>query len=111
MITMPAMAADQFDLVCTSARSEARYRLDLERAEWCEGSCDRVLPIKSVTAGLITFYDDQPSPPHFERKYKTVNRISGEWRWYFGDRSITAAMDVRGVCRPSDFSGFPKTKF
>jgi hypothetical protein len=110
MIAMPAVAADQFDLVCKSGRSEARYRIDLGSGEWCQDDCKGTARIASVTSGILTLVDQKPVRPNDIAISVIINRATG--RWY---RSVSMPRDVPtitdGICEPSDFTGFPITKF
>lgn len=111
LVAVPALAADQFDLLCTGGRGgreTMHYRLDLARGEYCFGKCESIAKIAGVTSGMITLYDDQPKFSGDTRSYNTINRITGEWRWYnFSPRLSVAAMDITGSCELDDFSGFP----
>jgi hypothetical protein len=114
LVATPVMAAEQsqqFDLVCTAKRESDRLRIDLARGEWCFGACERVMKIQEVTAGLITLHDEKPSPPDNIRAYQTINRLTGEWQWYNYTPRYRSIMDIKGVCAPASFSGFPTAKF
>src|SRR3546814_11903038 len=53
-IASPALAADQFDLVCTSTEGSAdRYRIDLTKGEACSGNCDRIWKMGEATTGEL----------------------------------------------------------
>lgn len=110
-IAEPALAADQFDLVCTAPKTEMRYRIDLARGEWCAGECKRVMKIAEVTSGMLTLHREEPQLPERRRAYTTIDRATGEWRWYYTDASTISAQDVNGTCEPAPFSGFPAAKF
>ncbi|MBO9377917.1 hypothetical protein GG804_14175 [Sphingomonas histidinilytica] len=111
-ITSPAVAADQFDLVCTSKKTSERYRVDLARNEFCFGECEQVMPIAEVTSGMIVLRKTDPSPPENSTIYNQINRITGEWEWYnYSPRLSITAQDIRGHCEPAEFSGFPAAKF
>src|SRR3546814_13062201 len=61
-IASPALAADQFDLVCTSTEGSAdRYRIDLTKGEACSGNCDRIWKMGEATTGELKVINKQPA--------------------------------------------------
>ena len=111
LVSVPAAAAEQFDLICKAKNDEVRYRIDLTSGEWCAGDCKVVMKIAEVTSGVITLYDDKPTVKEPVTSYNTINRISGEWRWYNYDPRYSTVQDVNGKCEPAEFTGFPAQKF
>lgn len=109
MISTPAIAADQFDLVCKGGGKPVRYRIDLAKGEACSDSCDRVWKIGRVTSGEISVIDRAPNYANDLEERMVVNRQSGEWR-YFMSLSGKSATD-QGTCEVATFSGFPAAKF
>ncbi|WP_145960981.1 hypothetical protein [Sphingosinithalassobacter portus] len=109
----PAVAQDvrQFDLVCTADDVSMRYRIDLDRNEWCVRDCHQVRTIANVTSGVITLYRELPVRPNFTDAYTEINRLTGEWRWYHKSARSMNAMDHRGQCDAASFSGFPPARF
>jgi hypothetical protein len=106
LVATPAAAADQFDLICTAKKESQHYRVDLAKSEYCFGDCRQVMPIATITSGLIKFYDDEPKFPGDATKYNIVNRLTGEWQWYnYSPRLGPGAMDIKGTCEPAPFSG------
>lgn len=110
-LSAPALAADQFDLICTAKKQTNRFRIDLARMEYCEGSCENVNKIHEVTSGLITLSKTEPQPGNAAQGWNTVNRVTGEWWWYFSSPASYRVMDIRGACQPAEFSGMPTAKF
>lgn len=109
----PALAADQFDLICTSSYHDAtfHYRVDLTANQWCVtqdqgrrltdiGSTCPTYPIASVSSDTILF----SSYP-----IQLAARDSGKWAY----GATGSGVEYRGTCAPAPFSGFPKleTKF
>lgn len=112
VVASPAMAADQFDLVCTAKQESTRFRVDLQRKEFCFDTCERVMPIAEITSGMLTFRKTDPSPPDNARSYNRVNRSTGEWEWYsYTPRVSRHVQDIKGACESAEFSGFPAAKF
>jgi len=110
----PAVAADQFDLVCKGGKETVRYRVDLKAGEWCFGACGRVMKIAEVTEGTITLFDDEPSAVDRTRSYDRIDRRTGAWEWYNYSPALSIrAMNITGTCEPAPFSGFglPTRKF
>lgn len=115
MASVPAQAADQFDLVCTgnqrmlpSQRSQkvaVRYRIDVDRKIYCRENCASVFAIAKVDDARITFQTPQTDRPadlviHF------VDRVNGKWKYFLSGDS-----DTEGFCEPAPFSGFPAVRF
>lgn len=116
LISTPVLAAEQqFDLVCQGRDGRTpeskRYRIDLTRGEYCADDCKRVMKIAEVTSGLFTLFSTAPTILEPVTAYNTVNRVSGEWRWYHRDDRYAGVQDVRGACEPTTFSGMPTAKF
>jgi len=107
----PAAAAEQFDLVCTAKKENQRYRIDLERGEWCAGQCKRIMKIAEITAGMLTLNEDKPTLSDRVRAHNRINRVTGDWEWYYFDPNYPSTMDHRGMCERAPFSGFPAGKF
>lgn len=110
LISTPAMAAEQFDLICTAKKETVRYRIDLAAGEWCADSCRSVLKIASVTEGTITLLSRERQAPSDVQVLKKIERSTGEWT----DISVGGGYDpvfIKGRCEAAPFSGFPAKKF
>lgn len=101
----PAAAAKQFDLVCVAEGVNERFRVDLDRGEWCFGECKLVQKIASETPGMIVLAEHQPAFHNDRTSYNRINRVTGEWRWFNLDPRYRSIMDHRGTCEPAPFSG------
>jgi hypothetical protein len=104
----PALAADQFDLICKSKSETIRYRVDLSAGEWCWEKCEGAHKIASITSTRVTFKEeDVPSG----KSYAYVDRVTGKWWQFHQDRNSTSSND--GFCEPAPFTGFgaEKAKF
>lgn len=107
LMASPAMAADQFDLLCSFGKTPVRYRIDIPRGEACEGDCTRVWKMGPVTAGEIRLLDTLSSAEEVPQTI-TINRQTGALKhWIGGRRSLTE----QAICEPTKFSGFPPPKF
>lgn len=111
-ITSPAVAADQFDLVCSAPKASARYRIDLARGEYCADECGAVLKIASVTAGDLTLADDKPAIRNGIERFERISRSTGKWYSYSFSPQLDRTPSVRrGECTLATFTGFPTAKF
>lgn len=112
-LATPAMAADQFDLVCNGGDVSFHYRVDLAKGEWCFGSCETVFKIPEVTSGTLTLMDKEPSGPRGDTIKNRINRATGEWYFYRSQPSIGFYKTVEGKCELAPFSGMTDvpTKF
>lgn len=110
LVATPAVAADQFDLLCKAKKAEVRYRVDLARGEWCAGECSRVVKIAQVTTGEIVFEDIKALRRGDYESQVRVNRATGDWSEF---TSFPASVPTtrKGVCTPARFSTFPAGKF
>ncbi len=106
LLPAPALAADQFDLICKGDKETVRYRIDLAAGEWCWEKCEATIKIASATSSRITFMD-QDTPSLHATAF--VDRASGEW-WQSYRNSYSSAYN-HGFCTPAPFSGFPAAKF
>lgn len=111
LLASPAIAADQFDLVCTAKKDSERYRVDLAKGEWCFGECKMVQKIASVTTGLIVLAEHEPTDGDKTWSFNRINRFTGEWSWYHSNPRSISVMDISGHCVPAEFSGMPAQKF
>lgn len=111
LIATPAIAAEQFDLVCTGDKDTMRYRIDLAAGEYCFNDCGRVMKIAEVTSGMLTLHRDKPTLTEPATAYATINRSTGEWRWYSYDPRYSHIMDIQGKCEMAPYSGMPRAKF
>lgn len=113
-MSAPAVAADQFDLICTSKYHDAtfHYRVDLAADLWCatsetkdifgkRASNDRCAPVIFSGVGSDVLLFNSYAPFH------QVDRVTGEWYYKDGGEGY------RGSCERAPFSGFPElgTKF
>ncbi len=106
LLAAPAMAADQFDLICKYGSTPIRYRIDVARGEACEEECARVWRMGPSTAGELRVLDLDSSDPTEVRQTITVNRQTGELKHWIAGRYVETA-----VCEAAPFSGFPSPKF
>ncbi|SHL96655.1 hypothetical protein SAMN05518668_104362 [Sphingobium sp. YR657] len=109
MASVPAQAADQFDLVCTSEKATVRYRVDLQKKEVCSDSCESIWRMGDSTAGELFLIDQKPAYSGDLEEQSVVNRQSGAWRYNSRLRGKLFSRD--GHCEPAPFSGFPAAKF
>ncbi len=108
LLSGPAVAADQFDLVCMFGKTEVRYRVDLARGEACQGACERVWKTGAITSGEIVLLDTMADYQTEVAQKIVVNRTSGDLQHWIGRfRPFTEA----ATCRSESFSGFPAVKF
>lgn len=108
----PAVAADQFDLVCATRKGAVHYRVDLARSAYCAGDCSVMLTIASSTPGMIVLEDHQPTFRGDKEEHSRINRTTGEWHTFsFNPRFDTTPFVRDGKCEPAPFSGFPTAKF
>ncbi|MEO1488886.1 MAG: hypothetical protein AAFR88_05550, partial [Pseudomonadota bacterium] len=126
-----ALAADQFDLLCTGTEVittfdgeeqggySKRYRIDLVASQWCEDECKRLHPIKAVQPTSITLDEkSQDGPSENSILLDVINRQTGVHRvisqaTYPGFPALGVSIKRTGMCEPAPFSGFPSfdTKF
>lgn len=110
LISTPAMAADQFDLVCTTKEGQTRYRVDLARNEACEGLCDRVWTMGPPSSGELKLIYKTPKSLRDLDERATVNRVTGDYQ-YSNTIPGLGTQSESGHCEAAPFSGFPATKF
>jgi hypothetical protein len=113
LISTPAAAADQFDLICTSNDGSARYRVDLVAQQWCKDDCSEVRALASVSPTTIQFEDERPAFPGDGMVSSSVNRMTGKWSEDYRSAAIGgshARVFREGACEPRPFSGFGEEK-
>lgn len=108
---VPASAADQFDLVCTSKKTVTRYRVDLAKMEWCHEDCRGVVKIAEVTSSVLTLLDNQPKFENDGSHSIIINRQTGDWLNSISEPRSSYFSSVKGTCTVAPFSGFPAAKF
>jgi hypothetical protein len=120
LVATPAMAADQFDLVCKGRQKtsisgawkpyEQRYRVDVAAKTYCRYDCKAVESVKSVDAARIEFEASDRSEPGNVALIHYVDRSDGKWVYLFSGGS-SSFESVEGVCEPAPFTGLPATRF
>ncbi|WP_278983275.1 hypothetical protein [Sphingobium yanoikuyae] len=118
LVSTPAMAADQFDLICQGRarygapaswqKFENRYRVDLAAKRWCRDNCERVMPLADVSEARITFTSIHNNASigdvdHF------VERSSGRLVEIMASRYSPTTVEAQ--CEAAPFSGLPDKKF
>jgi hypothetical protein len=107
LLATPAIAADQFNLVCKSDQVMTTYRVDLAAREWCWDGCKfGTWRIHDVTSTQIIFKDVRSAG---EAVSNFVDRTTGRSHRYNHGRFGSYSSD--GICEVAPFSGFPKAKF
>ena len=116
----PAMAEDQFDLVCKGRQRisaigrwsvyENRYRIDLAAKSFCYFSCKGTEAIAHVEAGRIDFQKSDKNEPGNVTLIHYVDRSDGKLVYLFSGGSGTF-QEVEARCEVAAFSGFPQPKF
>ena len=111
----------QFDLECAGTvqaisstdpapvSSSSRYRVDLDRREFCEDDCLVQWEIAAVHPTVLTLMDRHWHEDGGGRDLVIVNRESGEYRMErtTGSGSERLGLVGRGRCRAVPFSGMP----
>lgn len=112
-VASPAVAADQFDLICKgrTKRDAAHFRIDLKQGEWCREDCRGTFKIASVTEGRLTLEDSKPAFRGDAERSIWINRISGEYAESGVAYKGAMPDSSGGTCEASEFSGFPAKKF
>ena len=112
-------AALSFDLICSGVQTirafdvdkveqyEKTYRVDLENMKWCENECKVTHQISKVSEVQITFVKDEKQNGDILADF--VNREDGSHHALSTSKSPIIIVKYEGVCRRSEFSGFPQT--
>ena len=115
---MILQAALAFNLICTGTAvmqhshggSESRedlqeIRVDLQSRRFCLDTCERTVPIASISDGEIVF-QDETSETGLMRIYRRVFRERGAFYAYI--KLDAAILTTEGRCDPAPFTGFPE---
>lgn len=108
----PVPNAAAFDLVCSGKDGDEksfteRYRLDLKAKRWCNGKCEEVEDILSVSDSKIVLEMGTVRPDTF--KMTEISRQSGKLLSIYRGNGIR--LFQLGGCVKESFSGFPPNKF
>jgi len=114
----PAMAANQFDLVCKGQQKlardgapqpvEAHYRVDLAAGSWCRDQCVGVDKIAAAGPDRIAFKAHPKAGDQDEEIDESFERTSGKWiDLYAGPYPPGEFASTEGKCEVAAFSGFP----
>lgn len=109
LLSTPAIAADQFDLVCRAKDKTERYRVNLATGEFCTDECEVMGRLHESSETVIVFQHDRPGRFARQEVYIGVDRRTGVWRWSFKAGFFTE--EHTGTCEAAPFSGFGPTKF
>ena len=123
MLSTPAAAADQFDLVCSGTRITKMngpaepfkfgFRVDLAAKQWCWDHCEKVFPIVNVFPDRIIFQDKEDDTRSARSMNKAeINRSTGQYEsTWIEVYPYPTYWKTEGLCEVSSFSGFPTAKF
>jgi hypothetical protein len=119
----PAVAADQFDLICAGTQRTMsgvtdkqapysdRFRIDLKSQQWCHADCGAVRKIAEVQQAYLRL---EPSsnemtadgPKRFDQ---VISRTDGRLLTiYLVQGRNFFSMTTDATCKPAPFSGFPE---
>jgi len=102
----PAIAANQFDLICTANKTKVHYRVDLDTGIYCEAGCSEPSKISDITPDAIVFERHGRKFAGDKEMLEQV-RTNGAWMKFL-DAGIGAktSTSLIGQCRRDLFSGF-----
>lgn len=121
LVGSPAFAADQFDIACEGSKwvkrggipepYKVRAHIDIAAKKWCEGDCQAVLPIASVTEREIILTDDVV----FNAKVDSMREVSFDREvkmyknHYTQNKPVAEYMGIQASCTIETFTPFPGT--
>jgi hypothetical protein len=112
-----------FDLACEGVRVTELdgpqepytygFRIDLDAGRWCWSTCERTFEINELGPDLIILHFVDEDGRSVERWTRNeINRQNGEHELLSIDvRPMARFYNVKGVCAPQPFSGFPAALF
>jgi len=107
----PAIAANQFDLICTANKTKVHYRVDLDTGLYCEASCFNTYKISDITPSMIVFERHERAFLG-DKEYLQQVRTNGAWIKFFDSgRGTKTSTPLIGQCRRDLFSGFYNNRF
>jgi hypothetical protein len=107
----PAIAANQFDLICTANKTKVHYRVDLDTGLYCEAGCYDAYKISDITPNMIVF-ERHARTSAGDKEYLQQVRTNGAWIKYFDSGSgAKPSISLTGQCRRELFSGFYMNRF
>lgn len=118
----PAIAADQYDLVCKGTEQKKTgvaatpwketFRIDLATKRWCRGACTSAGPISSITPDEIVIMDTRRPGTGPADAALWFSRTSGKVREYVEAGWSGSSFDIaNGTCVRDLYSGMPGQKF
>lgn len=118
LLSAPAVAADQFDLVCEGkltyspdkpVKFRTRYRVDLSAMAWCTDDCQEIHKIVEVQPGKIVLKREEATLRSSYRGERVVDRLSGKLSADFS--TSTSSLREEAMCTTDGFSGMPSKIF
>ncbi|HEX7856088.1 MAG TPA: hypothetical protein VF503_20600 [Sphingobium sp.] len=116
LIAAPAVAADQFDLVCHGEVKHSpdgkwrpidfRYRIDLVSRRWCDSECNGASDIAEVSDLQITLAANDQKYPGRIYESSWIDRLNGDLHYIYSG-GLGSFEERRGKCEVAPFSGFP----
>lgn len=115
----PAVAADQFDLVCegwkwtrmggTAQEYDFRVRVDLAARKWCDGDCRAVSAIQSIADDKLVLLDDGTLNSRMEvAREATFDRKANKYHYrLLQNRPTDDYLEYQANCKTADFTPFP----
>ncbi|MBU3076530.1 hypothetical protein [Sphingomonas quercus] len=119
LATTPALAADQFDLLCKGQQKftpdgaatpiEAHYRVDVAAGSYCRDQCIGIDKLAGAAPGKIAFKAHAKANEQDELVDESYEPATGKWvDLYAGPYPPGEYAATEGKCEAATFSGFPK---
>lgn len=97
--TTPALAADSYDLACSSKNADVRYHLDLKQGKWCVDECRKVQAIAEVNGDEIFLVKHHVIFTNRPTGEISVNATTGAWRLFKTYPYRADPLVINGVCK------------
>ena len=119
LTSVPAHAADQFDLICngtkewhgsrpielTNSPVTFRLRVDTGAGSYCYDQCTKTYSISLVAAKSLFLggFNEAES----DRRTEVVDRVTGEYLFLKNWIDDSLSLEIHAKCVAAPFSGFP----
>lgn len=117
--SIPAQAADQFDLICSGTKEwhgtrpieltklpvTFRLRIDTEARKFCYDQCEGLYSINLVAPKALFFGGFNEAEA--DRRTEMVDRVTGEYLFIKSWVDDALSLEIHAQCSVTNFSGFP----
>lgn len=100
----PSLAAESYDMACSSDKINVRYHVDIERGKWCVDECRSVQAIAQINADEVLLVKHRILFTNRPAGEITINAATGSWRLFKTYPYRNDPLVINGTCKREPFT-------